>query len=240
VFDSSASHGQWLNCDMRRWAWAWAVNPLSESLFMTRVRCSIPICVALSRMGGRPIPASFRGFCMPSEGKFGRRPIACLIALFRIPSMVVSCLSLNTPRCVACYLDFNSCSIANDFRGGLSSRFARALASFLTSLMMWRKCFLKSSMGLMWNPSILYDLFGERYFMWGPSTNVMICSCSVVWLLWLRGLPSPQSDPVDSHFEVSSWSPVYWLKRCSFLSCILRFYMVPVAMLMSSAYPWSS
>ena len=86
---------------------------------MTRVRCSIPICVALSRMGGRPIPASFRGFCMPSEGKFGRRPIACLIALFRIPSMVVSCLSLNTPRCVAWYLDFSSCSIANDLSVGL-------------------------------------------------------------------------------------------------------------------------
>ena len=120
-FDSSASHGQWLNCDKRRWAWAWAVNPLSESLFMIRVRCSIPICVALSRMGGRPIPASFRGFCTPSEGKFGRRPIACLIALFRIPSMVVSCRSLNTPRCVAWYFDFSSCSIAKDFRGGLVS-----------------------------------------------------------------------------------------------------------------------
>ena len=117
--DSIASHGQWLNCDRRRWACAWAVNPLSESLFMARVRCSIPICVALSLIGGRPMPASFSGFCTPSEGKFGRRPIACLIALFRIPSMVVSCLSLNTPRCVAWYLDFNSCSMASDFRGGL-------------------------------------------------------------------------------------------------------------------------
>ena len=116
---------------------------------MTRVRCSIPICVALSRMGGRPIPASFRGFCMPSEGKFGRRPIACLIALFKIPSMVVSCLSLNTPRCVAWYLDFNSYSIAIDYREGLNFRFARALASCLTSLVMWRKCSLKSNMGLM-------------------------------------------------------------------------------------------
>ena len=61
-FVSSASHGQWLNCVMRRCAWACAVNPLSESLFMTLVRCSIPICVALSRMGGKPIPASFSGF----------------------------------------------------------------------------------------------------------------------------------------------------------------------------------
>jgi hypothetical protein len=45
--------------------------------------------------------------------------MACLIALFRIPSMVVSCLSLKTPRCVAWYLDFSSCSIANDLSGGL-------------------------------------------------------------------------------------------------------------------------
>ena len=108
--DSNASNGQWLYCDRSRWAWACAMNPLSESLFMTRVRCSIPICVALSRMGGRLGPASFRGFWTPSEGKFGRRPIACLIALFRIPSMVVSCRSLNTLRCVAWYLDFSSCS----------------------------------------------------------------------------------------------------------------------------------
>ena len=122
---------------------------------MTRVRCSIPICVALSLIGGRPMPASFSGFCTPSEGKFGRRPIACLIALFRIPSMVVSCLSLNTPRCVAWYFDFNSCSMASDFKGGLSLRCARALASFLTSLVMWRKWSLKSSIGLIWTPSIL-------------------------------------------------------------------------------------
>ena len=120
-----------------------------ESMFMTRVRCSIPICVALSRMGGRPRPASFRGFCTASEGKFGRRPIACLIALFSIPSLVVSCLSLNTPRCVAWYLDFSSCSMANVLNGGLSFLFASAFASFLTSLVMWRKRFVKSSMGLM-------------------------------------------------------------------------------------------
>ncbi len=78
--------------------------------------------------------------------------------------------------------------------------------------------------------------------MWVPSTNVMelICSRSVAWFLWLRGLPSHHSDPVASHSEVSSWSPVYWLKRCSFLSYTLRSCMVPAVMLMSSAYPWSS
>ena len=86
---------------------------------MARVRCSNHICVALSRMRGRPRPASFRGFCTLSEGKFGRRPTACLIALFRIPSMVSSCLSLNNPRYVAWYLDFRSCSIANVLSGGL-------------------------------------------------------------------------------------------------------------------------
>jgi len=81
-------------------------------------------------MGGKPNPASFRGRCTPSEGKFGRRPMACLIDWFRILSMVVSCLSLNTPRYVAWYLVFSSCSIASDLRGGMSFRFARALANF--------------------------------------------------------------------------------------------------------------
>jgi hypothetical protein len=63
----------------------------------------------------------------------------------------------------------------------------------LTSFVMWRKCSLKSSMGLMCTLSISYDLFGGRYFMWVPYTNVieLICSCSVVCFLWLRGLPSP-------------------------------------------------
>ncbi len=111
---------------------------------------------------------------MPSEGKFGSRPMACLIVLFSMPSMVVSFLSLNTPRCVAWYLDFSSCYMANDLSGGLSFRFARVLASLLTSLVMWMKCSLKSNMGLMWTPSILYYLFGGRYLMCVPSANVMV------------------------------------------------------------------
>jgi hypothetical protein len=41
------------------------------------------------------------------------------------------------------------------------------LASFMTSFVMWRKCSLKSSMGLMWTPGILYDFFGGRYFYVG-------------------------------------------------------------------------
>ena len=60
-------------------------------------------------------------------------------------------------------------------------------------------------MGLMWTPSILYDLCGERYLIWVPSMNVieLICSCSMVWFLWLRGFPWAHSDPVASHLEVS-------------------------------------
>ncbi len=89
---------------------------------------------------------------------------------------------------------------------GFRFRFARALASFFTSLVMWKKCTLKSNMGVIWTPNILYDLFGGRYLMCVPYANVIefICSCSVVWFLWLRGLPSPQSDPVASLLEVSS------------------------------------
>ena len=45
---------------------------------------------------------------------------------------------------------FSSCSIAKDLSGGLSFLLARALASFFTSLVMWRKCSLKTSMGLTW------------------------------------------------------------------------------------------
>ncbi len=173
------------------------MNPRYVSLFMTRVRCSILICVALSRMGGRPRPASFRGFCTPSEGKLGSRSRACRIALLRIPSMVVCCLSLNTPRCVAWYLDFNSCSIAVDLREGLLLRFAMVFASSLTSLVICRKCSRKSSMGFMWTPSILYDLFGGRHLMWEPSNNVIefICSCRSERALLLRGLPCAQSAP---------------------------------------------
>ena len=102
------------------------MNPLSVALFITRARYLIPICVALSRMGERPRPASFKGLCTPSVGKMGRRHRACLIDLLRMSSMVVSCLSLNTPRRVAWYFYFrNNCSMTIDLRGGLSLRFAR-------------------------------------------------------------------------------------------------------------------
>ena len=105
--------------------------------------------------------------------------------------MFTRCFSLNTPRWVAWYLDFNSCSIAIDLGGGLRLHFARVLASLFTSLVIWRKCSRKSSMGLMWTPSIFYDSFGGIYLIWVPSMNVMelICPCSMVWFFLLRGFP---------------------------------------------------
>ena len=161
-----------------RWTWASTVNPLSVSLFITRVRCSIPICVALFPLG---LPLS--GVVVRPQwgnwvGSLGLVSMLCL----RMPSTVVSCLLLNTPRCVAWYSDFSNCSMAIALRGGLSLRFDWALANLLTSLVMWRMCSRKSSMGLMLTSSIFYDLIGCRYLIWVPFANVLewICSCSMV------------------------------------------------------------
>jgi hypothetical protein len=117
----------------------------------------------------------------------------------------------------------------------------RALAYLRTSLVMCMKCSLNSSIGLMCTPNILYDLFGGRYVMWDPSRKdiVLICSWRDAWFFGVSGFPRAQSTPVASHFVVSSWRPVYLLKRCSFLSCILscilRLCNVPAVMLTSSA-----
>ena len=70
--DSSASCGQWLNWDSKRWTWAWAVNSLSVHVFIIRGRCSIPICVALFRMEDRPRHVTFRAFVRPRWGSWGR------------------------------------------------------------------------------------------------------------------------------------------------------------------------
>jgi hypothetical protein len=48
--------------------------------------------------------------------------------------MVVRCLSLNTPRRVAWYFDFSSCSTTRVFYVELSFFLDSAVASFLTSL----------------------------------------------------------------------------------------------------------
>ena len=89
--DSNALWGQWSNWDRSRWTWALAANPVSSFLFIIRMRCSIPICVVLSRMGARPRPASFSGLYTSSVGKLGKRPKASLIVLLSMPSIVVNC-----------------------------------------------------------------------------------------------------------------------------------------------------
>ncbi len=114
---------------------------------------------------------------------------------------------------------------------------ASVVASLRTSFVMCLWCSLKSSTILMCTPSILYYFLGGRYFIIVPSGNVMvwICSCRVFWFLLLSGLPRAHRAPVASHLLVSSCRPVYVLKRCTFLSCILRSVMVPFVMLMSSS-----
>ena len=156
-FDSKAFVGQWPNWVCRVCACAWARYPLYVSLFIVVTWFSIPICVARSSIEGSPSPNSFRGHCTPSVGKFGSRPMACRMALLRMPSIVVSCRALSTPRWVAWYLDFRSCSTTRILYGGLSFRFVRALDNLRTSLLMCMKCSLKSSSGLMCTPNILYD-----------------------------------------------------------------------------------
>ncbi len=43
-----------------------------------------------------------------------------------------------------------------------------------------------------------------------------------------------------SYLLVSSCRPVYLLKRCSFFSCIFKFWVDLAVILMSTAYSWSS
>ena len=103
--------------------------PLSVGLLMIYVMCSIPIRVALSFIGAYPSPISLTGLCIASVRKLGVSPSAFLATLFRILSIVSSCLSVKMPRWVAWYFDF-SCSIASFLRLGDSSLFVTALASF--------------------------------------------------------------------------------------------------------------
>jgi hypothetical protein len=93
-----------------------SLAPFQVFAHMMRVRCSLSVWVAASRVGGRPRPVSFKGRCTPSVGKLGRRFIAFLMFLLSMPSMVVICLSLNTPRGVAWYLDLRSCYTASVLR----------------------------------------------------------------------------------------------------------------------------
>ena len=119
--DSKASVRQRLNWVRMRRAWEWARYPLSVSLFILQMRCSILIWVALSLIDERPRPISLAGLCTPSVGQLKRRPGACLSAPLSMPSISVSCRSLKTPRYVARYFDLRSCLITSVF--SLSSVF---------------------------------------------------------------------------------------------------------------------
>ena len=72
------------------------------------IRCSNPICVALSLRDAFPNPISFVDRCIASVGKLGVRPIAFLAALSSILSIVSSWESVDISRNVARYLDLSS------------------------------------------------------------------------------------------------------------------------------------
>ena len=63
--------------------------------------------------------------------------------------------------------------------------------------------------------SILYDLFDGKYLMSVPSSNliVLICLLRRLVLAMLIRLPYSKRAPVASHFDVSSYSPMYLFKR---------------------------
>ena len=134
--------------------------PLSEGLFAKLTRCSVAMAMTLLTTGAMPSPISVEGGCIASVGNPGVRPSACLPALLRSLSIFWSCADVKMPRWVAWYLDLRSCSMTSSFRPGESLRLFSAVASLRTSVVIWLKCSLKSSIGLMWTPSILYDLFG--------------------------------------------------------------------------------
>lgn len=108
-----------------------------------------PHWVALSLMGTSPRPASFSGRCTPLVEKLGSRHMTCLMALLSMPSMAVSCRSLKTPRCTARYFDLRSCSTTSVVYVGMSFLLDNADAIFLSSLLMYVWCSLKSSTVLM-------------------------------------------------------------------------------------------
>ena len=70
---------------------------------------------------------------------------------------------------------------------------ASTRTSCLTSVVMCLKWSLKSSMGLICTPNILYDLLGGRYLMFVPSSNliVLICFVNRLVLVVLIGFPYP-------------------------------------------------
>ena len=112
----------------------------------------------------------------------------------------------------------SSWSMTSCFRLRDSLLLVSTRASFLTYVVMCCRWSLKSSMGLICPPSILYDLFGGIYLICVPYSNLIV----LLWfnnrfmLALLFGLPHPHKAHVDLHFEVSSSNHVYLLKKCSF------------------------
>ena len=152
---SIASGGQcWQVCNSRVLC-IFAMCPLSEGLFEVLMRCSVPIVVALLRMGYRPNPSSVVGLWIASVGKPGVTSSDWRAALFKILSIFKSRVCVKMPRCVAWYLDLRSCYMIKVFLPGESLRLCKAVASLRTSLVVCATCSLKSSTGLMWTPSIL-------------------------------------------------------------------------------------
>ena len=103
------------------------------------------------------------------------------------------------------------------FQLGDSLLLVSTRAIFPAFVVMCCRWSLKSSMGLIFTPRILYDLFGVRYLIFVPFSNLIV----LIWFsnrfmfALLIGLPYHHKAPVASHFEVSSYSLVYLLKRCS-------------------------
>ena len=104
------------------------------------------------------------------------------------------------------------------FLWGESLLLVRVRASILTSVVICFRWSLKYNMRLICTPNILYDLFGGRYLIFVPSSNLIV----LIWFInrfmfaLFIGLPYPHKAPVASRLEVSSYSPVYLLKRWSF------------------------
>ncbi len=150
-------------------------------------------------------------------------------------------LSVNIPRWVAMYLDLSTRSITCFFRVGDSSLFVSILASYETFVVTCSRLSWKSSMGLICNLSILYDLFGGGCLMDRSSSFIAwIWHISRCVFALLVGFPYPRIALVASHFVVSNYSHVYLQNKCSFLICVGRFSKVPVVFLRSYVYPWSS
>jgi hypothetical protein len=127
-------------------------------------------------------------------------------------------VSVKIPRWVAWYSNLSNWSRTSCFLPGDSRLLISTRAIFLTSVVMCVRWSLKFSMGLICTPNIFYDLLGGRYLIFVPYSNliVLIWFVNGLMLALIIGFPYLQRAPVAWHLEVSSSSPVYLLKMCSF------------------------